>query len=76
MPNNDINTGHQGAWQKMCKVTFAGNQGIMRGKPNLVVTNGAPSTITAPVGTLAWDVTNSDGYVCTVASTTWVKMNA
>jgi hypothetical protein len=60
----------------MCKRSFIGNQGIMRGKPNVIVTNGAPSSITAPVGTLAWDVTGSDGYICTVASTTWVQINA
>ena len=64
------------AFAALCKVSFAGNRGIQRGKPNCMVAAGVPSSITAPVGTLCWDVTNSDGYICTVASTTWVKLNA
>lgn len=71
-----VSTGHQGAWQALIKVSFVGNKGIRNGQPNVLVSAGAPSTITAPVGTLCWDVTNSDGYICTVANTTWVKINA
>jgi len=41
-----------------------------------MVSDGEPSSFNAPVGTLCWDVTNSNGYICTVANTTWVKINA
>lgn len=30
----------------------------------------------APVGTICWDSTNSNAYICTVATGTWVKINA
>ena len=39
-------------------------------------TTGAPSGYTAPVGTLCWNSYDLDAYICTVASTTWVKINA
>ena len=43
--------------------------------PHIVLSAGAPDSA-APVGTLAWDTTNSDAYICTVSSGTWVKINA
>jgi len=30
----------------------------------------------AKVGTLCWDVTNSNAYICKDAAGTWVKLNA
>lgn len=68
--------GQVGRWKALVEKSFHGNQGILRGKPNVMVSNGAPSSFNAPVGTLCWDVTNSDGYICTVANSTWVKINA
>jgi hypothetical protein len=68
--------GQVGRFTALANVSFAGNKGILRGKPNVMVSNGAPASFNAPVGTLCWDVTNSDGYICTVANTTWVKINA
>ena len=76
MASNAIATGHQGAWQALIKKSFQYNKGVRNGQPDVIVTNGAPTSITAPIGLLAWDVTNSDGYICTVADTTWVKINA
>lgn len=64
-----------GAWNALVKTSFAGNGGILRGKPQVICTDGVPDAA-AKVGTLCWDVTNSDGYICTVATGTWVKINA
>ena len=52
---------------------FGGRQDIWQ---NVITNAGIPSSITAPVGTLCWDTTNEDAYICTVADTTWVKINA
>ena len=41
----------------------------------LKTTTGAPSDA-APVGTLLWNSYDLDAYICTVASGTWVKLNA
>jgi hypothetical protein len=77
MPDSSLDIpGQLGRWQALVKVSFQYNRGILHGNPNIIVTSGAPASITAPVGTLAWDVTGSDGYICTVADTTWVKLNA
>ena len=43
---------------------------------NIMTYAGVPTGLTAPVGTLCWDTTNSDAYIYTVADTTWVKINA
>lgn len=63
------------AWGSIIKVSFIGNQGIRKGSPNVLVSDGVPDEAN-PVGTLVWDVTNSDGYICTVATGTYVKINA
>lgn len=68
--------GRAGRWKALVNKSFAGNQNILHGNPNVMISDGAPSSFNAPVGTLCWDVTNSDGYICTVANTTWVKINA
>jgi hypothetical protein len=54
---------------------FSGNQKIRTGRPKVVVKAGVPTEV-APVGTLCWDTTNSNAYICTVATGTWVKINA
>jgi len=63
------------AWLAMIKKSFSGNQRIKSGRPRCIVSAAAPDCA-AKVGTLCWDKTNSDGYICTVASGTWVKLNA
>jgi hypothetical protein len=37
---------------------------------------GVPGGSVMAVGDLCWDYTNSDAYICTVAATTVVKINA
>ena len=37
---------------------------------------GVPGGSAMGVGDLCWDYTNSDAYICTVAATTVVKINA
>lgn len=63
------------AWATIIDKAFTGNKGIKHGRPNIIINAGVPSSA-APVGTLCWDVTNSDAYICTVATGTWVKINA
>lgn len=63
------------AWDKIIDKAFPGNQRIKAGKPRVVVNEGAP-TFPAKVGTLCWDVTNGNAYICTVSTGTWVKINA
>ncbi len=63
------------AFQIIVKKAFAGNTGIKIGKPEVEASTGAPSHA-AKVGTLCWDKTNADAYICTVATGTWVKINA
>lgn len=68
------------AWDKLVNTSFAANQKIKIGNPDVVVYAGAPSgAIGGVIGTLCWDSTNSDGYICTVAhatAATYVKINA
>lgn len=54
---------------------FKNNRRLLVGRPRVVVKSGAASGA-APVGTLWWDKTNNDAYICTVATGTWVKINA
>ena len=68
--------GQAGRWKALVKKSFVGNKGILHGNPNVMISGGAPASFNAVVGTLCWDVTNGDGYICTVANTTWVKLNA
>jgi hypothetical protein len=55
---------------------FGGKLGAL-GNVNIIIktTTGAPNTA-SKVGTLCWNVADSDAYICTVASGTWVKINA
>lgn len=63
------------AWGALVKKAFQHNKGILHGNPNLIVTDGVPDD-SLPLGTLCWDVTNSDGYIATDGAGTWVKINA
>lgn len=62
-------------WQPIVDKAFSGNPRIRTGRPEVVVKAGVP-TEAAKVGTLCWDSTNSNAYICTVAAGTWVKINA
>ena len=63
-------------WSPLVKKAFPGNGGILHGNPQVMVTDGNPAS-SSITNALAWDVTNSDGYICTVPdSATWVKINA
>lgn len=55
---------------------FSGNLAALW-RPDIIVktTTGAPNTA-AKVGTLCWNKVDTDAYICTVASGTWVKINA
>jgi len=63
------------AWRNIVRKAFSGNQKIRTGRPKVVVKAGVP-TEAAPVGALCWDTTNGNAYICTVATGTWVKINA
>ena len=47
-----------------------------KGQINHVQVHDDAPDYAAKVGTLCWDVTNSNAYICTVAAGTWVKLNA
>lgn len=67
------------AWSEIVRVAFKGNQRIKTGRPKIIVKTdtGKPTTAyTAPVGTLMWNEYDGNAYICTVASTTWVQINA
>lgn len=55
---------------------FVGRRGVL-GNVDIIkkTTTGAPSSA-AKVGTLCWNTYDEDAYICTVASGTWVKLNA
>lgn len=75
--------GHQpGVWKALIMKAFPGNKSIKNGKPKIIISDGAPDCA-SPVGTLCWytkgkgtSMINGDAYICTVASGTWVKINA
>jgi len=65
------------AWGKIIEKAFKSNQRIKSGRPRVIVYSATPNAaISAPIGTLCWDVTNLNAYINTDASTTWVKINA
>jgi hypothetical protein len=45
-------------------------------KQRAFISAGVPGGSKMSVGDLCWDTTNSDAYICTVAATTVVKINA
>jgi hypothetical protein len=70
--------GGTGVWKQIVEKAFQHNGGILHGNPDVVTNAGSPDTASkvAAIGTLCWDTTNSDAYICTVAAGTWVKINA
>ncbi len=67
------------SWGAVVNKAFQFNQGILRGKPNVVTSTATPNgdaNLANPIGTLCWDVTGGDAYINTDGSTTWVKINA
>ena len=71
----DYKHGSAGVWRAIVNKAFQFNKGIMHGNPNIIVSAGVPNTNEA-LGTLCWDVTNSDAYIATDGAGTWVKINA
>lgn len=65
-----------GAWNKIIDKAFVGNKRIKAGKPRIILSTAGVPDCAAKVGTLCWDSTNSNAYICTVAAGTWVKINA
>ena len=64
-------------WSTIVHKAFYDNQGVERGNPNCIENDGSPNgSVTAKLGTLCWDYTNSDAYINTDGSTTWVQINA
>jgi hypothetical protein len=76
MPDSSVDVAGKAPWLALVKKSFQFNKGILHGNPNVLVSSGAPASFNAPVGTLCWDVTGGDGYICTVVNSTWVKINA
>jgi hypothetical protein len=72
---NKVNINQLGCWAKIQKKAFPGNGRIGAGKPRVVGSDAAPD-FAEKVGTLCWDVTNSNAYICSVAAGTWIKINA
>lgn len=66
-----------GTWGTIVNKAFYGNKKIKGGRPECIVKKdtGAPSSV-AQVGTLCWNSYDENAYICTVASGTWVKINA
>ena len=62
-------------WGTLVNKAFPGNARIKAGRPKIIISAGASSGA-APVGTLGWDTTNKEAYICTLAAGTWVKINA
>lgn len=63
-----------GPWGAIVNKAFPGNKKIKGGRPKIIVSAAAPDCA-ALVGTLCWDKTNTNAYICTVATGTWVKIN-
>ena len=66
------------SWGAIVNKAFPGNKRIKTGAPKIIVGNAAPGTgaIAAPVGTLYYDATNANAYICTVSTGTYVQINA
>lgn len=64
------------AWTSIVNKAFAGNKRIKTGKPRVITSLLGVPDCAATVGTLCWDEANSNAYICTVATGTWVKINA
>lgn len=67
------------AWGRIVDKCFKYNQRVKTGRPRCIIksTTGTPNgSVTGVVGLLCWNTFDSDGYICTAAPTTWVKINA
>jgi len=66
------------AWGAIVDKAFYGNKRIAVGRPHVMVVANAASNVPdpCPVGTLIWDPATDNAYICTVANTTLVKINA
>jgi hypothetical protein len=67
------------SWGAVVNKAFQFNQGILRGKPNVLTSTATPhgdAAFTAKLGTLCWDVSNGNAYINTNGATNWTKINA
>jgi len=63
-------------WTVIIKEAFTDNKGIRQGRPNCIQNDGTPDTsVTAPLGTLCWDYTNSIVYINEDGSTNWLPIS-
>lgn len=64
--------------RRLAEKVFAGAKDIYQkiDEQTLVAAPSAGSCPYHPVGTLVLDSTANNWYICTVANTTWVKINA
>ena len=53
-----------------------GMKSLNKIKLNMFQSAGVPAGAAMGLGDLCWDYTNLDAYICTVAATTVVKINA
>jgi hypothetical protein len=62
---------------KIWKEAFKGNRRICAGRPNVLLktTTGAIASA-APVGTLCYNTFDNQVHICTVATGTWVRIEA
>jgi len=63
-------------WSQIVDKAFQHNKGILHGNPKTITNAGDPASTASKVGMLCYDTTNDDAYICTVATGTWVKINA
>ena len=63
-------------WAVIVKEAFTYNKGIRQGRPNCIQGDGSPDTaVTAPLGTLYWDYTNSIAYICEDSANNWLPIS-
>ncbi len=72
---NRVKIDQFGTWGKIVKKAFHGNQRVQAGRPKIVGADGVPD-FAAKVGTLCYVPSTGNCYICTVASGTWVLINA
>ena len=74
-----LSIGSYQAWRQFCDVVFGGRYlPFPRGSkaPSFTTKAGVPNGEDNHLGALVYDSTNSDGYICTVITGTYVKLNA
>jgi len=60
------------AYREILRKAFGGRANIF---DNVIISTAAPTSANK-IGTLCWDKTNENAYICTVAAGTWVAINA